>query len=476
MKQQEWLSNFKKEYGRNPNLDEFEAAQKQGFPVEKVTDSEGDLKAWVQAFEQEKGRQPSFAEVQQRKAAEEVAPLSQPKQMKAWVLAFEQQYGYTPSLDEVLAYKDFLEHPEKYAALQEQSDQDGLRRKRIVNIIKIAVLSIVGLLLLAMALLAYGKHYYSYQTTLARDANILKSYDSARYAKISKWSKSDKPISADDLEAMAAYMKGEKMSSAEIQQWIERPDKGVSLKKDGKAWFMFQRYSLKYEPTNIEVSTNQSGLSILANNRTVTSHSSSDGYMTIKNKVPGLYNLVAEGKVDGKKVRATNSNYFGGPTNGVISLNVDKNSKDEDLSDDDAMDLMSNMANSLNEYSISDGNFKDADGVFKGGAGNKSYKSFTDLISHNLHHAKRNADAVNFNLVNVTDVDKKSKQTATVKFEMAEEFDYSCDTDPKNGTAGTKIQRYLMTAHLVYDKDKKQWLIDSVDSKQKKLSEDDNVN
>ncbi|CAK8054533.1 hypothetical protein [Eupransor demetentiae] len=484
MNQEEWLLNFKKEHGRNPSMEEFQAAKARNFVDDKAKIVQQELKTWVQAFEQQYGRKPSFEEVQQRKNSYQKGD-QQPNQMKALFLAFEQQYGYQPSLDELLTYKDRLAHPEKYVQAQKQPAQVSVGRadtrvKRHSNKLKIIISLAVGLLVVLIALLVYGQHYYSYDATLARDANVLKSADSKKYAKISKWKDSNKSLSDSDLEAMAAYMKNEKMSSAELKQWIKRPGKGVSFERDGKAWLIFPRYVLKYEPVDLEVSTNQNGLSISMNDREINNDSSADDNLVVKHKAPGLYNFVAKGTVDGKKVRATDSAYFGGSENGLISLNVDKDSSDDkgknNLSDDDASDLLSHMADSLSDFADSEGDFKDADDIFSGGSDNKTCKGFRDMISHNLHTAKRTADSIHFGDVNVTQVDMKSKNKADVKFEMTEDFNYSADTDPDGNTSGTKTQRYLLIAHLVYDKDKKKWLIDSIDPKQKKLSDDDNVN
>jgi len=147
----------------------------------------------------------------------------------------------------------------------------------------------------------------------------------------------------------------------------------------------------------------------------------------------------------------------------------------EGLMTDDAADqTISSMYDAIGSYAS---NEEDPDSLtmFKNGANNKAYQDYKQMIRHNLHDAKRNAESVSFNTPSVKSVKQTSLTTADAVYQVKTDFYYSSETDEDNDTSGDLTQTYELTAHMVYDKRSEAWQIESIDSDQKKISEDSNV-
>lgn len=144
------------------------------------------------------------------------------------------------------------------------------------------------------------------------------------------------------------------------------------------------------------------------------------------------------------------------------------------MTEEDANSTLSSMYSALGSYSSME---KDPDDLtmFKNGANNKAYQDFKEMIHHNLHESKRNAESVSFSTPDVTSVKQTSLTKADAVYQVKIDFYYSSSTDEENDTYGDVTQTYEMTAHMVYDKRNDIWQIESIDPNQKKISEDDNV-
>ena len=145
----------------------------------------------------------------------------------------------------------------------------------------------------------------------------------------------------------------------------------------------------------------------------------------------------------------------------------------------DADALLTNISSLLSKVGAKDSSSYSSDvtasDVFVDGSSNKAYTDFTEMISNNKTKSKRTAESINFGPIDVQDVKSTGKKTADVTFKIKEDFNYSSDTDPDKHTSGTLTQTFLLKAHVKYDKDESKWLVDSIDSDQKKLSDSDNV-
>lgn len=144
------------------------------------------------------------------------------------------------------------------------------------------------------------------------------------------------------------------------------------------------------------------------------------------------------------------------------------------MTDDDADQTISSMYDAVGSYAS---NEEDPDNLtmFKNGANNKAYQDYKQMIRHNLHDAKRNAESVSFNTPSVKSVKQTSLTTADAVYQVKNDFYYSSETDEDNDTSGDLTQTYELTAHMVYDKRSETWQIESIDPDQKKISEDSNV-
>jgi len=150
-----------------------------------------------------------------------------------------------------------------------------------------------------------------------------------------------------------------------------------------------------------------------------------------------------------------------------INLNAD-----DLLTEDDANSTISSMYDALGSYASQE---EDPDNLamFKNGANNKAYQDYKKMIRHNLHDAKRNAESVSFKSPNVKSVKQTSLTTADAVYQVKTDFRYTTDED--NDSYGDLTQTFELTAHMVYDKRNKAWQVESIDSDQKKISEDNNV-
>ena len=150
-----------------------------------------------------------------------------------------------------------------------------------------------------------------------------------------------------------------------------------------------------------------------------------------------------------------------------INLNAD-----DLMTEDDANSTVSSMYDALGSYASQEEDPNNLD-MFKNGANNKAYQDYKKMIRHNLHDAKRNAESVSFKSPNVKSVKQTSLTTADAVYQVKTDFRYTTDDD--NDSYGDVTQTFELTAHMVYDKRNKVWQVESIDSDQKKISEDNNV-
>lgn len=144
------------------------------------------------------------------------------------------------------------------------------------------------------------------------------------------------------------------------------------------------------------------------------------------------------------------------------------------MTESDADNTISSMYNALGSYASNESD-SDTLTMFKNGANNKAYQDYKQMIRHNLHDAKRNAQSVSFNTPDVKSVKQTSLTTADAVYQVKTDFYYSSETDKDGDSYGDLTQTYELTAHMVYDKRSDTWQVDTIDSNQKKISEDSTV-
>ncbi|GAO99925.1 zinc ribbon domain-containing protein [Fructobacillus ficulneus] len=525
MGQNEWRDAFKQKNGREPSLAEFKAAKANGFALpEAGPDGKEEARAWIKEFEATYNRRPTVQELEHRRNLDTPVANTQPASQ------FEQTNK--PIETSNLAGSDPETTPGARPA-KKKSKKNKL------------IISLVGIAVVLAALVAYGYNYYSYDSSLDRATTALKTYDSDKYQNVTEWSDSKKSLSADNLTPLANYLEDKGMTKSQLRSWLDQSNKGVRFVRDGQKFLIFPHYTVVVDPVDLTVSTNQSGLTLTANGKTLTDKSDSDYSVILKHQAAGLYKFTAEGTLNGQHVKTQDSEYFGNSRNDSIDLNVKtisftvnsnvdggsvyvggtrvatisngsadinniavtKGAKvyvksqgsgstiktdsesladiddgdtvtlnsDDVLNKSDAQDQLEDMASDLTSYGQDEDDASDLSSVFTSGSSNKSYQDFSQMIHNNRHSSKRNADSINFGNIVIDQVAAKSKKAVDVTFEMQEDFNYTADTDPDKHTAGTLTQRYQLIAHMVYDSDKGKWLVDSIDSNQKKLSETDNT-
>ncbi|USS92558.1 hypothetical protein [Fructobacillus americanaquae] len=449
MTQQEWLAAFKKENGREPSLDEFKAAKANGFALttDQQERSERErLQAWVADFENKYGRKPSIDEVKKRQYA---APTSTAKSVTA-------TNGEAPTAP----------HRQSRAV----SKKHGFR---------------LPIIIIVLALLAgyfYGQHYYSYDSSMNRAVKVLNSHNADQYSQNLTWSDTDKHLSKSEVVPLVKYMKTG-MTKTRVESLLKNDSFNVNLKKTGNQFFIFPKYQMVVTPIDLQVYTNHSDLKVTANDQVIVDDSDEDEVATVKHQAPGNYDMVAQGESDGDSFKGTMTATVLNKAAAEIDLHAYKSSSSSSskskLTKTGADALLANLTSLLSQAGSSDSSFDTSDltasDVFVNGSNNKAYSDFMEMIQNNKTTAKRTAESINFGSIDIQDVNATGKQTADVTFKIKEDFNYSADTDPDKHSSGTLSQVFLLKAHVKYDDDASKWLIDSIDSDQKKLSETDNV-
>lgn len=456
MTQQEWRDAFKKDNGREPSLDEFKAAKANGFAMtaKQTEPSEKEiLQAWVADFEKKYGRKPSIDEVKQRQF---IAPAAAAETT-------------TP-----------VEADTNVAPHRKGQTSNKKRGWKMPTLIIVVIALVAGYF--------YGQNYYSYDSSMDRAVKVLDSRSADKYSKNLTWSDTDKKLTKSEVAPLVKYMKTG-ATKATIESLLKSSSSNISLKKTGNRFFIFPKYQVVVKPINLKVYTNHSGLKVTANDQVIVKDSDEDEAAIVKHQAPGYYEFVAKGDVDGDTYKGTDSESVFNNNNSEINLyayqtssssSSSSSSSKSKLTKSDANSLLSDMASLLSSVGAKDSSSYNSDvtasDVFVDGSSNKAYTDFTEMISNNKTKSKRIADSINFGSIDVQDIKSTGKKTADVTFKIKEDFYYSSDTDQDKHTSGTLTQTFLLKAHVKYDKSESKWLIDSIDSDQKKLSESDNVN
>lgn len=453
MTQQEWRDAFKKENGREPSLDEFKAAKANGFAMKQQAAEPSEkeiLQAWVADFEKKYGRKPSIDEVKQRQY---IAPAA----------AVE-----TPTEDD----------DDTTVAPHRQSQTNKKKRGwKLPTLIVIVVALVAGYL--------YGQNYYSYDSSMDRAIKVLDSRSADKYSQNLTWSDTDKKLTKSEVTPLVKYIKTGATKS-DIERMLKSSAYNVQVKKTGNRFLVFPKYQIVVTPINLKVYTNHSGLKVTANDETIIKDSDDDEAAIVKHQAPGYYEFEAKGDVDGDTYKGTDTEVVANKSNAEINLyayrtssSSSSSSSKSKLTKSDADALLTNISSLLSKVGAKDSSSYSSDvtasDVFVDGSSNKAYTDFTEMISNNKTKSKRTAESINFGPIDVQDVKSTGKKTADVTFKIKEDFNYSSDTDPDKHTSGTLTQTFLLKAHVKYDKDESKWLVDSIDSDQKKLSDSDNV-
>jgi len=523
-----WLAAFKAANHRNPTIEEVSKAAEQGFvlpnddatetsqaddTVEPVTPLVTPATAWREKFKLDNGRLPNLDEVRNAKqnGFQSTKPLAQP----------------TPEPT-----------PEPVNTVPKTPMAKG---KKIALTIGIVVVAII------IGLFVWGNKYYAKSATADRTLTVLKSGSATKYAKNIVWSDTKKPIKSDELTPFVNYMNDDSWSKQRQNNVYDQLMSGASadgytFTQVGKHFLFFPDYKLTIKPVDFDVATNNKGITLKMNGKTIGTSDSDSYSKPLKRQVSGLYKFTATGKINGQDVATSDERTISSNTNvnlaiDMISFDVNSNLmsgdlyigntkidtlKDgllqvknmpiskgatayveakfgdqtirsskmslKDLYDGESIDLdakglmtesdadntISSMYNALGSYA-SDEEDSDSLTMFKNGANNKAYQDYKQMIRHNLHDAKRNADSVSFNTPDVKSVKQTSLTTADAVYQVKTDFYYASDTDKDGDTSGDLTQTFELTAHLVYDKRSDTWQIDSIDPDQKKISEDSTV-
>jgi len=165
------------------------------------------------------------------------------------------------------------------------------KHKKLYNVL---LASLVVLLVAGVGLYKYGEHYYSREKQIERYQEVLAKNDPKELAEtVVSADKNFKP-KANNLSTFTNYTKDNKDYSnyiSENLQNINDKSQDLYLKKDGKYFFLFDKYDLVLQPFYLDVNTNVEDMQLKVNDKDEGTSDSEDYTWKLGPLVPGAYRL-----------------------------------------------------------------------------------------------------------------------------------------------------------------------------------------
>ncbi|GMA09372.1 hypothetical protein GCM10025886_25250 [Tetragenococcus halophilus subsp. flandriensis] len=165
------------------------------------------------------------------------------------------------------------------------------KHKKLYNVL---LASLAVLLIAGVGLYKYGEHYYSREKQIERYQEVLAKNDPEELAEtIVSSDKNFKP-KANNLSTFTNYTKDNKDYSnyiSENLQNINDKSQDLYLKKDGKYFFLFDKYDLVLQPFYLDVNTNVEDMQLKVNDKDEGTSDSEDYTWKLGPLVPGAYRL-----------------------------------------------------------------------------------------------------------------------------------------------------------------------------------------
>lgn len=165
--------------------------------------------------------------------------------------------------------------------------------KKLYNILLIAVLT---LLVVGVGLYKYGENYYSKENQIKRYEDLLAENDPEKLADTVVSSDKNFKPTAENLGAFTSYMKDNQDYSSYISKNLANENdssQDLYIKKDGKYFFLFDKYDLVLQPFYFDVATNVEDMELAVNDETEGVSDSQDYNWKVGPLAPGSYQLDA---------------------------------------------------------------------------------------------------------------------------------------------------------------------------------------
>lgn len=300
---------------------------------------------------------------------------------------------------------------------------------------------ILSIIILFVVFFTWGHFYYQEDNQMNRATTAIGDPDKSA-AKYITSTTSQVKINNNTVKPIQKYFQKYPGDLSSLKQKFSEGEKwnDYQFVQKGRAWLIWPRYKIQAEPSYITVNTDQKGMLIKMDGKslgTVTSNTntsdngtsdvnSSDNSSSSYSRsfgpyLPGLHTFVGTKNVDGHQLKTT------------LSSSDDSITINNGISNDTAQSLLSGVFQS---------NVDDEDESFVGGQNNTGYKQLVKMFDgFQNDDGVRSYDAkVNVNSVTPTS-DKKFKVNYQVKFT----FDNENDDDDDSSTKKIQVFKYTGT-------------------------------
>ncbi|MFC6179803.1 zinc ribbon domain-containing protein [Lactiplantibacillus daowaiensis] len=155
-----------------------------------------------------------------------------------------------------------------------------------------------------------GRNYYTRSAQLNRAITALKT-DKSGVAGYFSTSDPNLKLSDRKLKPLVTYFKKNPQALATFKRELnngQTNDQLFTTQLAGKAWLLFDKYTIHVKPVYATATTNRNGAKISVNGKTVATSNSTSYRKKLGPLVPGVYTIASTGTVSGKSM--TNSGSY----------------------------------------------------------------------------------------------------------------------------------------------------------------------
>lgn len=175
-------------------------------------------------------------------------------------------------------------------------------------------------------------------------ANDMSSGDTSKMSKVAV-DKDGNQLNASELKPLNKLYKSDSTAKSQVKRIIQNDngdakaatnvsDNNFKLIEVGKYLGIFPKYKVQLKPQTITIDTNADNPTVFVDGQSASTSKTSDGYIAIKNKLPGQYKITVDDDSDTSSKKVTVP-LTGEPEYKRIHLEEDTDSDDDDDSDDD---------------------------------------------------------------------------------------------------------------------------------------------
>ncbi|MFD1421700.1 zinc ribbon domain-containing protein [Lactiplantibacillus songbeiensis] len=178
---------------------------------------------------------------------------------------------------------------------------------------KWAWITIIVIVVLIGGAYLFGRNYYSRANQLDRDISALKT---GKKGLAQQFTTSDPSLKLTDktLQPLVNRFKSNRQSLATFQSQLRTgsmtTDGLFEYTVTGKKWLLFDKYQIKVKPLYAKLTTNRSGVQLKINGKSVGSSNSNYYEHKFGPYVPGNYQLLASGTVNGQLLQNKSTVYL----------------------------------------------------------------------------------------------------------------------------------------------------------------------